>query len=101
VDDDVADGVEEIESMTMDRVEVPVVRRVVVGVGTAIDLDSIVEVVLGALLATTVRTLLVGITASCCPRHTLYAEAAPWSTMEQPVYTQPRATSPSDSPLLL
>jgi hypothetical protein len=74
---------------------------VVVTVGVAIDLDTGVEVVRGALLATTVSTLLVGMTASRCPRHTLYAEAAPWSTMEQPEYTQPRATSPSDSPPLL
>jgi hypothetical protein len=74
----------------------------VIVVGVALDLNDVdVEDVRGALLATTVRTDFVGMTASRCPRHTLYAEAAPGSSLEQPVYTQPRATSPSDSPPLL
>jgi len=60
-----------------------------------------VDVVRRALLAMTVRAVLVGMTASCCPRHTLYAEAAPRSMVEQDEYTQPKATSPRDSPPLL
>lgn len=76
--------------------------NVLVIVGVAIDLtEENVDDVRGALVATTVRAVLVGMTASLCPRHTLYAEAAFLSAMEQPEYTQPRATSPSDSPILL
>jgi hypothetical protein len=76
--DDVADGVEEIESAMMDSVDDALVWRVVVivVVATVFDNDG-VEVVLGALLATTVRTVLVGMTASFCPKHTLYADATP------------------------
>jgi hypothetical protein len=68
---------------------------VAIGSDEAFD-DGDVEV--GVLLATIVRAVLVGRTASFCPRHTLYAEAALRSTVPQDVYTQPRAISPSDSP---
>lgn len=77
-------------------------RRVVVIEGVATDFETEdVDAVRVALLATTVSAVFVGMTASFCPRHTLYAAAAPRSTVEHDEYTQPRATSPSDSPLLL
>jgi hypothetical protein len=74
---------------------------VVVMVGVAVVLGGLDDDVRGTLVATTVSAVLVGMTASRCPRHTLYADPAALSAMEQLEYTQPRATSPSDSPLLL
>jgi hypothetical protein len=59
-----------------------------------------VRVVLDVLLGTTVRAVLVGKTAFFCPRQTLYADAAN-SILPHDAYTQPSATSPRDSPMVL
>jgi hypothetical protein len=99
--EDVGDGLTCIESTMTDWVDATWDWKVVVIVGVAVVFEEDVDDVRGALVATTVRAVLVGITASRCPRQTLYAAPAALSAIEQPVYTQPRATSPSDSPLLL
>jgi hypothetical protein len=67
--EDVAEGVVGTESTTTDWVEIDWVRSVEVIAGVATDLEDEereeeVDVVRGALLATTVSTVLVGITAS-------------------------------------
>lgn len=82
---EVADGVTEIESANIEGVGVTCVRGApeVNEVIVVKDPRARVDVVRGALLATTVRAVLVGITASFCPRQTLYADAALWSTVEQ------------------
>lgn len=105
VDDaeEVAGGVEGTESRYTDWVEVRVCSVVlVIDVMVEVSLDSaedLDKVEVGELLVTMVRAVLVGRTAFSCPKHTLYAEAALRSTVWHDVYTQPRAISPSDSPL--
>jgi hypothetical protein len=104
---DVADAGSDIESTKTDWLEdncvcnVFLVLDVIVAIVTGV-VDDVEdrEVVLGTLLATMVRAVLVGKTAFFWPRHTLYADAAR-SMLLQEAYTQPRATSPNDSPLKL
>lgn len=95
---DVAEEVEDIESMLMVGEGV----RVVV-TSVEVDLVRMVEVVAVSCdmmgpPAVTVRTLCVCETASFWPIQMLYAEAAWLSTVEQDEYMQPRATSPRVSP---
>lgn len=75
---EVAEGVTEIESANIDCVGSIEVRNVpeTEGVSVVKGPGERVDVVRGAVLATTVRAVLVGLTASFCPRQTLYAEAA-------------------------
>lgn len=80
--EDVADGTSLIESTTTDWEGVTVDRKAVVIVGVAVVL-GLLDDVRGTLVATTVRAVLVGRTASRCPRHTLYADPAALSAMEQ------------------
>lgn len=75
------------------------------GVIVALEVDKVggveeLGVVLDMLLGTTVRAVLVGETAFFWPRQTLYADAAV-SMLPQEAYTQPKATSPNDSPVVL
>ena len=71
-----------------------------VRVAEVVEAIEVRVVVLDVLLGTTVRAVLVGKTASFCPRHTLYADAAD-SILLHDAYTQPSAISPSDSPMVL
>lgn len=66
----------------------------------AVEAVEVRVVVLDVLLGTTVRAVLVGKTAFFCPRQTLYADAAN-SILPHDAYTQPSATSPRDSPMVL
>lgn len=115
VDDDVevADAGSDIESTKTDWLEESCVCSVVLvmDVIVAREIEAVEEAgirdvafdVLDArevLLGTTVRAVFVGRTAFFCPKQTLYAEAAA-SMLEQEAYTQPSATSPSDSPMVL
>lgn len=77
-------------------IDVIVALEVSVVVGNVEEREGVLEVLLG----TTVRAVLVGKTAFFWPRHTLYADAAV-SMLPHEAYTHPRATSPSDSPLVL
>lgn len=104
---DVADAGSEIESTKTDWLEdafvcsiVLVMDVIVALVVNVVDDDRDREVVLTTLLATMVRAVLVGKTAFFWPIQTLYADAAV-SILPHEAYTQPRATSPNDSPLKL
>ena len=100
----------ELESTKADLLEDIRVWKVVLVTGVIVACDvrvaeavEAVEVrvdVLDVLLGTTVRAVLVGKTALFCPRQTLYADAAK-SMLPHDAYTQPSATSPRDSPMVL
>ena len=103
----------ELESTKADSLEdirvwkVVLVTGVIVAcdvrVAEAVEAVEAVDVrvdVLDVLLGTTVRAVLVGKTAFFCPRQTLYADAAK-SMLPHDAYTQPSATSPRDSPMVL
>ena len=109
VDDgiEVADAGNEIESTKTDWLEETCVCSVVLVMDVIVALEVEVvggveerEVVLEVPLGTTVRAVFVGNTAFFWPRQTLYADAAA-SMLPHEAYTQPRATSPSDSPMVL
>lgn len=92
--------VDDTKGFELIMIELEVIDEARVDVVNVVDVCFVVVVCEDAIVATTVMAVCVGRTASLCPKQMLYDEDA-LSIVGHDEYMHPRATSPSDSPLML